>query len=436
MSGFPANINYIPLKYICRCNAVTLAEDAAEDFEIDYVDISSVDDLGAISKPQTMIFRNAPSRARRIVRDGDVLISTVRTYLKAIAHVPRAPENLICSTGFAVLSPQPEIVPRFLFYWVSSDAFVSEIVSRSVGVSYPAINPSELMKLPFPLRTTSSQAAIVEFLDGELGLIDELIAKKKTLIKLLEEQKAAEISRAVTVGLNPGTARKPSDFDWLGSIPLHWNVVPLKFLAEVQSGVTVGKKHDVSEILESRPYLRVANVQNGYLDLEDIATIEISGRDTAQYELRPGDVVVTEGGDFDKLARGYVWNGEIAGCLHQNHIFAVRPNQKKLRPTFLAALMTSLYGRNYFTATSVQSTNLACTNRFKLRGFPVPLPMLEEQDTICQTLDVSSIRFQKLTQQLRSTIERLREFRSALITAAVTGQLNLREHEKKMEALV
>jgi len=228
---------------------------------------------------------------------------------------------------------------------------------------------------------------------------------------------------------------KESGVDWMGPVPAHWNVAPLKYLAEVQSGITVGKKYDSDQTLVERPYLRVANVQDGYLDLENIASIEIPLRNIAQYELQPGDVVVTEGGDFDKLARGYVWDGQIAGCMHQNHIFAVRPKQERLRSPFLSALMTSLYGRNYFTATSVQSTNLACTNRAKLGGFPIPLPSPKEQDSICHALELADIRFQKATQQLRSTIDRLREYRSALITAAVTGQLDLREHERKLEAL-
>jgi type I restriction enzyme S subunit len=279
------------------------------------------------------------------------------------------------------------------------------------------------------------QAAIAAFLDERTSQIDLLIEKKRCLAALLDEQRQALISRAVTRGLDPTVAMKESGVDWLGPVPAHWNVAPLKYLAEVQSGITVGKKYDPDQTLVERPYLRVANVQDGYLDLENIASIEIPLRNVAQYELQPGDVVVTEGGDFDKLARGYVWDGQIAGCMHQNHIFAVRPKQERLRSPFLSALMTSLYGRNYFTATSVQSTNLACTNRAKLGGFPIPLPSPKEQDSICHALELADIRFQKATQQLRSTIDRLREYRSALITAAVTGQLDLREHERKLEAL-
>jgi type I restriction enzyme S subunit len=280
------------------------------------------------------------------------------------------------------------------------------------------------------------QRGIAAFLDRETLQIDSLLKKKQRLIELLDEKRAAVVSRAVTEGINPEAPMKGSGVPWLGRIPAHWIVTPLKFVAEVQNGLTVGKKYDDNEVLTARPYLRVANVQDGYLDLEDITSIQLPAREVGQYELQSGDVVVTEGGDFDKLGRGYVWNGEIAGCLHQNHIFAVRPSPSRLRSAFLAALTTSLYGRNYFTATSVQSTNLACTNRSKLGAFAVPLPRVEEQDTICRRLGESFAEWATATKRLRSTIDLLREYRSTLITAAVTGQLDIRKHEKKMEALV
>jgi type I restriction enzyme S subunit len=160
---------------------------------------------------------------------------------------------------------------------------------------------------------------------------------------------------------NPYPAYKDSGVEWLGEIPVHWEVKPLKTASRLQTGLTLGKKYEDSN-LTKRPYLRVANVQDGYLALDDITEVELPAQDVAHYELRDGDVLMTEGGDFDKLGRGYVWEGQIAGCLHQNHIFAVRPRHGILNPRFLALVMSSAYGRAYFTATSMQSTNLASTN--------------------------------------------------------------------------
>lgn len=162
------------------------------------------------------------------------------------------------------------------------------------------------------------------------------------------------------------------------------------------------------------PYLRVANVQDGHLDLEVIKTVTVSPSDVDRFSLQPGDVLFTEGGDFDKLGRGTVWRGEIPNCLHQNHVFAVRPSPSKLLPEFLAALASSAHGRRYFQLSSKQSTNLASINSTQLKEFPVPLPSLDLQreiaeilrtwdDALEQLIDLRAAkqdRFTGLTQQI------------------------------------
>ena len=167
-----------PLKYITKINNRSLGEDTASDFEINYIDISSVDSNGQQNPAETMAFGDAPSRARRIVASGDAIISTVRTYLKAISYIENANDNLICSTGFAVITSSPRVHPKFLFYWVRSEWFVNEIMARSVGVSYPAINAIEIGNLPFPAVPVDEQKAIADFLDRETAGMDELIARK------------------------------------------------------------------------------------------------------------------------------------------------------------------------------------------------------------------------------------------------------------------
>jgi type I restriction enzyme S subunit len=194
----------------------------------------------------------------------------------------------------------------------------------------------------------------------------------------------------------------------------------------LQTGLTLGKKYREKELVE-RPYLRVANVQDGYLDLETITVVELPPEDASRYELQAGDVLMTEGGDFDKLGRGYVWQGQIAGCLHQNHIFAVRPNTCRLRPFFLAALTSSFHGKAYFTSTAQQTTNLASTNSFKIRSFPVVLPPLTEQDTILAWLNAETSALDTLTGKIATSIDMLREYRTSLISAAVTGKIDVRE---------
>ena len=270
------------------------------------------------------------------------------------------------------------------------------------------------------------QRAIAAFLDRETGRIDALMEKKQRQIELLQEKRAALISHAVTKGLDPTVPMKDSGVEWLGQIPAHWELKRLKFVAKIQTGLTLGKDYkDVPTI--SRPYLRVANVQDGYLDLNDITEIIIPEGDTKRHELKQGDVLMTEGGDFDKLGRGYVWEGQIDGCLHQNHIFAVRPNHKYLASLYLATLMTSSYGKAYFTSTSQQTTNLATTNITKLKYFLLPLPNIREQCSILDWLGGNISKIDGLIAKIQESLDRLKEYRTALISAAVTGQIDVRE---------
>lgn len=159
-----------------------------------------------------------------------------------------------------------------------------------------------------------------------------------------------------------------------------WPKVRLSDVAQVQTGVAKGAK-TLSDPVEM-PYLRVANVQAGALDLRAIKTIEVDRKDVARYTLQTGDVLMTEGGDFDKLGRGTIWTGEIAPCLHQNHVFAVRCDRAKLLPEWLSWVSGSHYGRRYFMLCSKQSTNLASINSTQLKSFPLPLPSLAQQRKI------------------------------------------------------
>jgi type I restriction enzyme S subunit len=221
------------LKYAASINDEALPESTSQDFEFRYVDIGSVDAVDGIKSVEEMVFENAPSRARRVVRDGDTIVSTVRTYLRAIAPITKPVANLIVSTGFAVVRPR-SVRARYLSYALRESSFVETLVARSVGVSYPAVNASEVVAIPIPLPSADEQQAIADYLDRETARIDALVAKKRELIEKLKEKRTALISRTVTRGLPPDAARaagldpnprlKPSGIDWLGDVPEHWAV--------------------------------------------------------------------------------------------------------------------------------------------------------------------------------------------------------------------
>ena len=186
-----------------------------------------------------------------------------------------------------------------------------------------------------------------------------------------------------------GTRGEPQKQTEIGLIPESWEVIPLSKCAFVQTGIAKGRKISPGEGIEL-PYLRVANVQDGYLDLAEMKAITIGKKEQQRYVLQDGDIVLTEGGDFDKLGRGFIWHGQIENCVHQNHIFAVRPDVSRLSNEFFAYQSQSPYGKRYFLSVAHKTTNLACINTTKLKAFPVLLPNPNEQQEIikvCRSID-------------------------------------------------
>jgi len=184
----------------------------------------------------------------------------------------------------------------------------------------------------------------------------------------------------------------------------------------VRTGVAKGAKNIRRPV--RRPYLRVANVQSGRLDLRTLKEITVEASQVQRFELQAGDVLLTEGGDNDKLGRGAVWQGEIPGCLHQNHVFAVRPERDRLRSEYLSALIGSRLGRRYFAQCSKQTTNLASVNSSQVRGFGFGLPPLGEQARIAALLGEMDLAVQRLDQLVHAK----RRFKRGLGQELLTGQ--------------
>ena len=422
----PEHWAVVPLKHWVRINDSVLPEDTDADFEFDYLDIGSVGTGILTEKPLRIRFGTAPSRARRVVREGDTLVSTVRTYLKAVWYAENKGGDLIASTGFAVLTPNRNAFHKFIGYLARSKFFTDWVTAESIGIAYPAIAESRLGTFHVRTPPLPEQAAIVRYLDYVDRRVRRLVRAKQKLIGLLEEQKQAIIHRAVTLGLDPDVPLKDSGVEWLGKVPEHWEVTRLKNLANVHTGLTLGKVYKDIET-KSYPYLRVANVQTGRVDLQEIKHIDVPLKEAIGAALESQDVLVTEGGDIDKLGRGCIWRNEIPGCLHQNHVFSVRCHQHLLDPEFLVGLMSSQHGRNYFQQTGKQTTNLASTNSTTLRAFPIMLPPLAEQKVILDAIKKQNQKLDTTIDHAHREIELLNEYRTRLVADVVTGKLDVRE---------
>jgi type I restriction enzyme S subunit len=207
----------------------------------------------------------------------------------------------------------------------------------------------------------------------------------------------------------------------MSKFPKDWEIRELREVALVQTGLAKGKNSIKDPV--TLPYLRVANVQDGYLDLTHLKTIQVAKAEIARYSLNLKDVVLTEGGDLDKLGRGCVWQGQIEPCLHQNHIFAVRTLTDTLRPEFLALLTSSPYGRLYFLSCAKQTTNLASINSTQLKEFPVLLPPIAEQDRLIQIFNSWDTGIEQTENLIKAKIKRKR----GLMQQLLTGKKRLQE---------
>jgi len=198
LGQIPAHWEVKRLKYLARLNPEALGEDADPALEMIYVDIGGVDNLGRIVEREALTFGAAPSRARRIVREGDVIVSTVRTYLRAIAAIREPDPGTIVSTGFAVVRPDDELTPDYAAYALRAPYFVERVVANSKGVSFPAINESEMATYELARPPPPEQHAIAAFLDQETAGIDALVTKVCEAIARLKDLRTALVSIAVT----------------------------------------------------------------------------------------------------------------------------------------------------------------------------------------------------------------------------------------------
>ncbi|NEZ55602.1 restriction endonuclease subunit S [Adonisia turfae] len=208
----------------------------------------------------------------------------------------------------------------------------------------------------------------------------------------------------------------------LEHIPPSWQWSTLSEIAAIKGGLTKGKKRKETDKLLTVPYLRVANVQRGFLDLEEIRYIQATEDELNQLKLISGDILFTEGGDRDKLGRGWIWAGEIKECIHQNHVFRARLYLQELSPK-LISLYSNSFGQKYFLGVGKQTTNLASINLTKLSNLPIPIPPLNEQHRIVTKIEALTTRSRKARAALDAIPPLLDQFRQSVLADAFRGDL-------------
>ncbi len=382
-------------------------------------------DYGVIEKSSRNDNKNRASEDRsgyQLVVDGDLVTNKMKTWQGSIAV---SSLRGIVSPAYYVYTKLHNGNDAYLHHLLRSAPYITgyQSISKGIRVGQWDLEADKFRLFPILVPPRQEQDAIVEHLERATTRIDALAAKKTRFIELLREKRQAMITHAVTKGLDHSVPMRDSGVQWFGKVPAHWSIPKLRHIASVQTGLALGKNLSGPDVI-SVPYLRVANVQDGYLKLEDVASVNILRGDLARYRLQPDDVLMNEGGDNDKLGRGHIWRGEVENCVHQNHVFAIRPHG--VSSEWLNAYKGSAAAQSFFTFRSKQTTNLASISSSNLLDLPVPRPPEDEQTEILSHLDRVTTRIDALIAKTQRSIELLREHRAALITAAVTGRIDLR----------
>ena len=268
------------------------------------------------------------------------------------------------------------IEPEYVYYGIQKKLFEIERTTSFATVKH--ISAKQVLNIELPFPPLPEQRRIVDLLSRAEGIVR---------LRKEAEKKAAGLVQGIFLEMFGDPATNPKG----------WAIADLDSVAKIISGATKGRRFEANNAVEL-PYMRVANVKDGHLDLAEIKTIAVKRCQVEKYRLRPGDLLLTEGGDPDKLGRGALWSGEIEVCLHQNHIFKVRADRSQLLPEFLCELIGSRYGKNYFLRVAKKTTGIATINRTQLGRFPVVMPPPEFQQSFIEQLRVvRSIQSQQFT---------------------------------------
>lgn len=347
----------------------------------------------------------------------DVLFNKLRPYLAKVYHASFAGA---CSGELLCLRGDDQVLPRYLFYVVSSKAFVDAVNAETFGSKMPRADWGIVGHQTLPLPPLETQRRIAAFLDEKTVQIDGLMAKKQALLDRLAEKREATITQAVTKGLNPAAPMKESGIDWLGQIPSHWGVKPLK---RVKQYLTSGSR-DWAEYYadDGEIFLRMTNVTKGGVEIDstDLRHVNLEGvSEGKRTATRAGDILITITAELGSVA---IVREAYSGSYINQHLALFRCDQTQCDPDFLVNYLWSQVTKEQFVLSGQGGTKQGL-GFDQVDGVIIALPPLHEQRAIADVVQSHRERLDAAETAIAKSVDMLAEYRSALITAAVTGQI-------------
>lgn len=473
MSDFdlPQGWSRIPLGELVK-PIMTREPSQEPNLEFTYFDIGSIDnELGVVTNPKRVLGRNAPSRARRVVEAEDVLFSTVRPYLRGIAQVPLTKKG-VASTGFCVLRPENSISAKYLYYLVRSDEFLAGLLPLQRGASYPAVREVDVLTQLAPVAPMAEQKRIVgklnELLSGIDTGVDELKAAQKklenyrqSLLKAAVEGaltaewrnertqrgEAAEscaqlLARILTERRAHWEAKQLAKFEEQGKIPpKNWQdkypepeqpdtsdlpKLPDGWLWATIDQLSLEQKYGSSSKTGSDssgvPVIRMGNIQNGELDLQNLKYLPVDHEEFPTLLLADGDLLFNRTNSSELVGKTAVFRSQVAPCSYASYLIAVRFSSWFV-PEIAAAYINSVFGRRWINSVVTQQTGQANVNGTKLSTLAIPFPPAEEQVEIVRLLQEQRKSLFDQSFNIELSLKRSAAQRKNILQAAFSGQL-------------
>ncbi len=354
-----------------------------------------------------------------VFKKGDLLYGRLRPYLNKV-HL--AEFDGAASAEFIVFPPSEVIEQRFLQSLLRSPAYRTIADQRSTG-DRPRVKFGKVSDFSFALPPIPEQRRIVRKLDTLSARTTTARTHLTAVAKLVERYRQQVFEIAFAGGLTEdlrGEREGQSTRDTM--LPSGWKSLTLGEISEIQGDIQVGKKRPSEVELVEVPYLRVANVQRGWLNLDEIKTISVTPQEKERLLLQDGDILMNEGGDRDKLGRGWIWRAEVAECIHQNHVFRIRLFDTAFPSEFVSHYANAM-GQRYFFDEGKQTTNLASISKSKVSSLPIPVPPTSEAMEIVRRIDATFAKVDRLAAEAEKVLKMTDRLDQRILAKAFAGEL-------------
>lgn len=423
LSNLPNGWTKVTVEKVAEVNP-RKSVDLLPDDLVTFVPMAAVDEMsGTIARPKERPLKEVSKGFTHFV-DGDVIFAKITPSMEnGKSAVARRLANAtgFGSTEFHILRSTGAVMPEYLWRFVRQQEFRDNARQAMSGAVGQQRVPAQYLKShPLPLPPLSEQRKIVVKTESLTNKIMRARAELTQIPALVATYRSAVLKLAFS-GKLTADLRKTNKVGKTG-LPYSWNVRLLGDIGEIQSGIQVGKRRNSDIKLVEVPYLRVANVQRGWLSLDELKSILVTPEEKKRLLLQNGDILMNEGGDRDKLGRGWVWGGQVAECIHQNHVFRIRLYNDILPPEFVS-LFANERGQQYFFDQGTQTTNLASISKRKVAVLPLPVPPLDEAREIVSRIETAFTWIDRVSSDHASASRLLPKLEDAILAKAFRGEL-------------